>query len=63
MQRPIYAWSSHLNRPIHENQHGSALTVLCAASYGTAQDTPLISGGVGFFTSTKRWKHNLRADH
>jgi hypothetical protein len=30
-----------------------ALTVLIAARYGTAQDTPLISGGAGFFTSTK----------
>ncbi len=30
----------------------AALTVLCAACYGTAQDTPLISGGVAFFTST-----------
>lgn len=28
------------------------LTMLCAVRYGTAQDTPLISGGVGFFTST-----------
>lgn len=28
------------------------LTVLFAARYATAQDTPLISGGVGFFTST-----------
>ena len=30
-----------------------ALTMFCAVRYGTAQDTPLISGGAGFFTSTK----------
>jgi hypothetical protein len=30
-----------------------ALTIFFAVRYGTAQDTPLISGGVGFFTSTK----------
>jgi hypothetical protein len=30
-----------------------ALTMFCAIGYGTAQDTPLISGGAGFFTSTK----------
>lgn len=29
-----------------------ALTVLCLVCYGNAQTTPLISGGVGFFTST-----------
>jgi hypothetical protein len=29
-----------------------ALAVLCAGRYGSAQDTPLISGGVGFLTST-----------
>lgn len=29
-----------------------ALTLLCVVRYGSAQDTPLISGGVGFFTST-----------
>jgi hypothetical protein len=29
-----------------------ALTMLCAVNYGTAQDTPLLSGGVGFFTNT-----------
>ena len=29
-----------------------ALTVLCAARYGTAQDTPLLSGGIGFFSNT-----------
>ncbi len=29
-----------------------ALTMFCAVRYGTAQNTPLISGGVGFFTST-----------
>src|ERR1700742_2976416 len=28
------------------------LTILCAGRYGGAQDTPLLSGGVGFFTST-----------
>jgi hypothetical protein len=30
-----------------------ALTIFFAVRYGTAQDTPLISGGAGFFTSTK----------
>jgi hypothetical protein len=30
-----------------------ALTMLCAARYGAAQQTPLLSGGVGFFSSTK----------
>jgi hypothetical protein len=30
-----------------------ALTTCCAVGYGMAQNTPLISGGVGFFTSTK----------
>jgi hypothetical protein len=29
-----------------------ALTVICAMSYSTAQNTPLLSGGVGFFTGT-----------
>lgn len=29
-----------------------ALAALCSMRYGTAQDTPLISGGIGFFTST-----------
>ena len=29
-----------------------ALVLLCTARYGSAQNTPLISGGVGFFTST-----------
>jgi hypothetical protein len=29
-----------------------ALALLCAVRYGSAQNTPLISGGVGFFTST-----------
>jgi hypothetical protein len=29
-----------------------SLALLCAARYGTAQDTPLLSGGIGFFTST-----------
>jgi hypothetical protein len=29
-----------------------ALTAICAARYATAQNTPLISGGVGFFSST-----------
>jgi hypothetical protein len=28
------------------------LAILCAGRYGSAQDTPLLSGGVGFFTST-----------
>ena len=30
----------------------SASAIFCATGYGVAQDTPLISGGVGFFTST-----------
>lgn len=30
----------------------SAFAVFCVAQYAAAQDTPLISGGVGFFTST-----------
>jgi hypothetical protein len=29
-----------------------ALAVLCVCRYASAQDTPLLSGGVGFFTST-----------
>src|ERR1700712_5265117 len=29
-----------------------SLAMLCTARYGIAQDTPLLSGGVGFFTST-----------
>ena len=29
-----------------------ALTIFCAGRYGIAQNTPLISGGAGFFTST-----------
>jgi len=29
-----------------------ALAALCAAQYGKGQDIPLISGGIGFFTST-----------
>ena len=29
-----------------------SLALLCAVRYGPAQDTPLLSGGVGFFTST-----------
>jgi hypothetical protein len=29
-----------------------ALCLLCAVRYGTAQDTPLLSGGIGFFTNT-----------
>jgi hypothetical protein len=28
------------------------LAILCARRFGNAQDTPLLSGGVGFFTST-----------
>lgn len=28
------------------------LAMLCAVRYGTAQDTPLLSGGVGFFSNT-----------
>ena len=28
------------------------VAALCAVRYGTAQDTPLLSGGVGFFTNT-----------
>src|SRR3984957_10782059 len=29
-----------------------ALALLCSALYGAAQNTPLLSGGVGFFTNT-----------
>jgi hypothetical protein len=29
-----------------------ALAIFCATQYGRAQDTPLLSGGVGFFTNT-----------
>src|ERR1700719_1532661 len=29
-----------------------SLAVLCTVRYGIAQETPLLSGGVGFFTST-----------
>jgi hypothetical protein len=29
-----------------------ALALLCAVQYGAAQDTPLLSGGIGFFTRT-----------
>src|SRR5580698_10193825 len=28
------------------------VAALCAVRYGAAQDTPLLSGGVGFFSST-----------
>jgi len=35
-----------------------ALAGLCAARFGTAQDIPLISGGIGFFTSTNGGKTN-----
>lgn len=31
----------------------SALTLFCGAQYGLAQQTPLLSGGVGFFSSTQ----------
>jgi len=31
---------------------GLALVMLCAARYGIAQNTPLLSGGIGFFTNT-----------
>jgi hypothetical protein len=37
-----------------------AVTMLCAARYGSAQDTPLISGGVGFFTSTNGGNTNYQ---
>ena len=33
-----------------------ALAIFSAAKHGTAQDTPLLSGGVGFFTSTRGGK-------
>lgn len=33
-----------------------SLTLFCAVRYGTAQNTPLISGGTGFFTSTNGGK-------
>ena len=51
MPRPILncslskmAWSA---RPI-----GFALALLCSALSGAAQNTPLLSGGVGFLTNT-----------
>jgi hypothetical protein len=37
-----------------------ALAILCAARYGRAQDTPLLSGGVGFFTSTNGGNTNYQ---
>jgi hypothetical protein len=36
------------------------LAILCAARYGRAQDTPLLSGGVGFFTSTNGGNTNYQ---
>src|ERR1700739_1237265 len=37
-----------------------ALAALYFAQYGTAQDIPLISGGVGFFTSTNGGNTNYQ---
>lgn len=37
-----------------------ALVVVCAAQAGSAQDTPLLSGGVGFFTSTNGGNTNYQ---
>ena len=52
MQRPILQPSiSKMTRLTRV--FAFALTMFCAARYGAAQDTPLISGGAGFFTSTK----------
>lgn len=53
MQRPILSFTlSTLARFTRATVF--ALIILCAGRYGTAQNsTPLISGGVGFFTSTK----------
>lgn len=36
------------------------LAISCAAQYGSAQDTPLLSGGVGFFTSTNGGNTNYQ---
>ena len=51
MQRPILSLSlskmAQLTRATV-----FALTIFCAGRYGIAQNTPLISGGAGFFTST-----------
>jgi len=33
-----------------------AVVMICAAHSGVAQDTPLLSGGVGFFTDTNAGK-------
>jgi hypothetical protein len=51
MQRPIL--HSSLSRMARFTRLSVlALITICAARYGVAQDTPLVSGGVGFFTST-----------
>lgn len=36
------------------------LALLCAVRYGTAQNTPLLSGGIGFFTSTNGGNTNYQ---
>jgi len=36
------------------------LAISCAAQYGSAQDTPLLSGGVGFLTSTNGGNTNYQ---
>lgn len=36
------------------------LAMICAAQRGSTQDTPLLSGGVGFFTSTNGGKTNYQ---
>jgi hypothetical protein len=46
-----------LRRPLarlarHTRPGAFALLMLCGLKYGAAQDTPIISGGVGFFTNT-----------
>lgn len=51
MQRPILRFSlSKMTRSTRIIVF--VLTMFCAVRYGTAQNTPLISGGAGFFTST-----------
>jgi hypothetical protein len=51
MQRPILPLSL-LNKTWMTKVLILALSILCAARYSVAQETPLLSGGVGFFSST-----------
>jgi hypothetical protein len=50
MQRPLV--NSHLAKLVRSTKLSFILTMLCAVRYGGAQNTPLLSGGVGFFTNT-----------